>query len=98
MEEAKGEVLNSVWDDFDVHSKMGIVDQLVSMQARLCEMDLGGYGSLYFTEDALALNLPHFPIDTKPKGPNSLIQRFCLGPLATLDSTQSLAGPCEFVH
>jgi hypothetical protein len=57
MEEASGDALNVVWPTLAVAKKFTVVDQILSLQDRLLwgGAELGGYGSLYFTEDAIAL-------------------------------------------
>ncbi|RFU24515.1 hypothetical protein B7463_g11826, partial [Scytalidium lignicola] len=74
-----------------------IIMEETSGQARqrLHQIDLGGYGNLYFTKDAVALSLPHFVLGGQLESSDSPLSRFCLSPLATLDSVKSQAGPCN---
>jgi hypothetical protein len=99
MEEAAGDPLYLQWDTkLEVPQKIVVVEQLLSIQKRILQhtAGFGGYGSLYFTEDALALGLARHPVSTNASG------RFCLGPLADrkfLSSVDEYAdtkwGPCE---
>ena len=99
MEEASGDALNAVWPTLEVDKKFTVIDQIVSLQNRLLQggIKLGGYGSLYFTEDAIALGLSkQLSVAAKTSA------RFCLGPLAKhdfLDSSVRAAGvdcgPCK---
>ncbi|KZF20427.1 kinase-like protein [Xylona heveae TC161] len=82
MEEVPGIALNTTWHSLDVDQKFAIVDQILSLQTRLLQGSSGfsGYGSLYFTEDAITLGLSkRQPVMAK------VPPRFCLGPLANND-------------
>jgi hypothetical protein len=102
MEEASGDALNVVWPTLAVDKKFTVVDQTLSLQDRLLwgGAELGGYGSLYFTEDAIALGLPK---QLLVAGKTSA--RFCFGPLAKrefLDSSVKAVGvdcgPCKWLQ
>ncbi len=71
MEEVSGDALNTV------------IDQILSLQSRLlrCGIELGGYDSLYFAEDVIALGLSKQLSVVMEKS----LARFCLGPLAYHD-------------
>jgi hypothetical protein len=100
MEEASGDALNVVWPTLEVDEKFTVIDQILSLQNRLLQggVELGGYGSLYFTEDAIALGLSkQLSVAAKTSA------RFCLGPLAKhefLDPSVRAAGvdcgPCKW--
>jgi hypothetical protein len=100
MEETPGDALNVVWPTLEVDKKFTVIDQMLSLQNRLLQggVELGGYGSLYFTEDAIALRLSkQLPVAAKTSS------RFCLGPLAKhefLDMSVRAAGvdcgPCKW--
>src|SRR5271156_361846 len=100
MEEASGDALNVVWPTLEIDKKFTVIDQILSLQNRLLQgnVELGGYGSLYFTEDAIALGLSkQLPVAAKTSA------RFCLGPLAKhefLDPSVRAAGvdcgPCKW--
>ena len=81
MEEASGDALNTVWPTLEVDKKFAVIDGILSLQDRLLQgsVELGGYGSLYFAEDAVALGMSNHVLVTKTSA------RFCLGPLATQD-------------
>jgi hypothetical protein len=54
LEEAVGADLKNTWPRLGVKQRMGVVDQIITIQERLLEASkhFKGYGSLYFTEDA----------------------------------------------
>ena len=102
MEEASGVDLNQKWPILEIDKKFAVIDHLVSLQRRILQhtAKINGYGSLYFTEDAISLGLSkQLPISARAAG------RFCLGRSTKyhfLDSTGSLddanCGPCKLPY
>jgi hypothetical protein len=103
MDEVPGDPLDLVWDtSFKFEEKLAVVDQVQSMQSGLIRnsIQLGGYGSLYFSNDAKAFGFKKVLSVKNKNGPT----RFCLGPLAHRsfmhpEGTRAgiNCGPCQFL-
>jgi hypothetical protein len=97
MEEASGDPLNVVWPTLGVDEKFTVIDRILSLQIHLQGgVELGGYGSLYFTGDAIALGLQErLSVTAKTSA------RFCLGLLAkqflepSVRAAGAGCGPCK---
>ncbi|KIW77969.1 hypothetical protein Z517_07802 [Fonsecaea pedrosoi CBS 271.37] len=101
LEEAVGADLKSTWPRLSVKQRIGVVDQIITIQERLLEASkrFQGYGSLYFTEDAAKFK---FRRQIKLSAANS--SRFIIGPLAHGHFMESVlwesdfdSGPCKFL-
>lgn len=80
---------------------MVVVDQFIAVQERLLQASkiFQGYGSLYFTDDAMKFNF-RGPIEVSA----TKSSRFCIGPLAHEHFMESVlcesginSGPCKFL-
>lgn len=100
MEEAAGQDLKSKWSALGIKQRMVVVDQIIAIQERLLEAskNFHGYGSLYFTEDAVKFS---FRRQIEVSATKS--SKFCIGPLAHEHFMESAmwksginSGPCEF--
>ncbi|OAL34630.1 hypothetical protein AYO20_06047 [Fonsecaea nubica] len=101
LEEAVGADLKNTWPRLSVKQRIGVVDQIITIQERLLEASkrFQGYGSLYFTEDAAKFK---FRRQIEVSAANS--SRFIIGPLAHGHFMESVLwesdfdpGPCMFL-
>ncbi|ETI26769.1 hypothetical protein G647_10214 [Cladophialophora carrionii CBS 160.54] len=52
MEEANGTPLHELWDGFELHDKLKIVDEIVALEKKLLSISFTRYGNLYYAADA----------------------------------------------
>ncbi|KAL9097474.1 MAG: hypothetical protein Q9165_000370 [Trypethelium subeluteriae] len=82
MEEALGKQLGEVWDEMELHDKLKIVDDIVSIEKKFLSHSFTRYGSLYFASDAFpgcekAGVIGNLPYSLKKEVEN----RFLIGPV-----------------
>ncbi|EXJ77593.1 hypothetical protein A1O3_09820, partial [Capronia epimyces CBS 606.96] len=79
LEEAVGADLKTTWPRLSVKQRIGVVDQIITIQERLLEASkrFQVYGSLYFTEDGAKFNFRRqIEVSTASSS------KFIIGPLA----------------
>jgi hypothetical protein len=96
MEKIPGRPLGDAWFRLDETQRLKVIKQVVSLEAKLFDIDLPAYGSIYKKHD-LAADVPRVTIPS-PDGSDE----FCMGPDASLRwwhmQREQLAidrGPCE---
>ncbi|KAM5474969.1 Phosphotransferase enzyme [Microsporum audouinii] len=73
MEKAPGEELGKSWSTLSISERVGIVSQLVKIQATLSSVDMKHYGSLYYSgEEGGHESIP------------GVSDRFCIGPSSAI--------------
>ncbi|KAK0105681.1 Phosphotransferase enzyme [Cadophora gregata] len=52
MEEACGTSLGDIWEDMELHSKVKIVEDIISIEQKLLSVSFSRYGNIYFAKDS----------------------------------------------
>ncbi|KAM5435405.1 Phosphotransferase enzyme [Microsporum canis] len=83
MEEAPGEKLDDVWEDFSLEQKIAVMKELISLEKKMASVAFNSYGNLYYASDSIpgalaAEVVGDLPADVK----NTVMHRFAIGPVA----------------
>lgn len=105
MEKAKGRQLSELWADMSNAHKAGLIENLVSIEAKMAKARLKQYGSLYFMDAKTVPNCNDNAHGVSIDYSEREHSNFIIGTSAEIsfwqdgrDALDISRGPCEFIE
>ncbi|KAE8146569.1 kinase-like domain-containing protein [Aspergillus avenaceus] len=81
MEEATGSQIGSVWNDLPANTKLNIMKEIVSIEAKLSSLTFSHYGVVYFASDSVEGAVPaQITSDVPLQLKEMVAEKFTIGP------------------